>query len=703
MSYIAHTHHLLRYNLMDEAMRIVSFFRFLSIATITTISLCNGNLGVPCKQNERQALLMFKKDLEYPSNRLLSWVGEGECCNWTGVVCNNLTVHVRELHLGNYYSDEYLNYSLYQENSLGGKIPSFLGSLRSLRYLNLSDSKFAGIIPHQLGNLSSLRSLGLRSKSYYSMKVENLQCLSGLSSLQNLDMSRVDLSKASDWFQVTNTLPSMLVELHMSGCELNQIPVGVANMTRLEVLNLRLNIIWGTIPQWLCTCTNLESLSLYLNLLRGEISSSIGNLTAIVSLDLSANQLKGKIPNSLGNLCPIPVSLGNLPFLEEASISKQGRLRNKVQENRKHFFKRREVESNNENQTLPSKEKCELALEGAGSQEHSDKIAMLVDDENLELRELQGWPNALGCSDHFTTNGDHACSLCNDFLAKFPPNSVKMKHPFCMQPWDSSPEIVKKLFKGSLNRLTWTEILRQALVAAGFGSKQGAMRRDALSKEMSLMVKYGLHPGTLKGELFEVLLERGIHGLKDSEFAKSLQISELNLSNGIEELEYLIGSTLSNTKDSGAVDDDLGDRGTCSSDDDSGYNSGNSKLKKLTYMKYGKNLSIEEKLSAIVAPIDLLHACSSFRMEPALLPLRVPTSSLFLGLSSCSASVPPQASTPQRQNAWAGARRARRARAATEGHSELKLIFQHFDNLSHAAFSFCCKAIAYRPSNLQQH
>ncbi|KAI5355679.1 hypothetical protein L3X38_008574 [Prunus dulcis] len=69
---------------------------------------------------------------------------------------------------------------------------------------------------------------------------------------------------------------------------------------------------------------------------------------------------------------------------------------------------------------------------------------------------------------------------------------MKMKQPLCMQPWDSSPEIVKKLFKS------------QVLVAAGFGSKQGAMRRDALSK-----------------------------------------ISELNLSSGIEELESLIGSTLS--------------------------------------------------------------------------------------------------------------------------------------------------------------
>ncbi|CAB4261637.1 unnamed protein product [Prunus armeniaca] len=117
----------------------------------------------------------------------------------------------------------------------------------------------------------------------------------------------VDLSKASDWFQVTNTLPSMLVELHMSGCELNQIPVGVANMTRLKVVNLRWDIIWGTIPQWLYTCSNFESLSLYLILLRGEISSSIGNLTAIVNFDLSANQIDGKMPNSLGNLCKLTV------------------------------------------------------------------------------------------------------------------------------------------------------------------------------------------------------------------------------------------------------------------------------------------------------------------------------------------------------------------------------------------------------------
>ncbi|CAL2241591.1 unnamed protein product [Prunus armeniaca] len=145
-----------------------------------------------------------------------------------------------------------------------------------------------------------------------------------------------------------------------------------------------------------------------------------------------------------------------------------------------------------------------------------------------------------------------------------------------------------EFWKRSLNPLTWTEILRQVLVAAGFGSKQGARRRDALSKEMSLMVKYGLRPGTLKGELFRVLLEQGIHELKVPELAKSLQISELNLfhwNKGTRKVE----ESQSDTEDSGAIDDDLGDSGTCSSDDDFGCNLGNSKIKKLTYMNHGKS------------------------------------------------------------------------------------------------------------------
>lgn len=42
------------------------------------------------------------------------------------------------------------------------------------------------------------------------------------------------------------------------------------------------------------------------------------------------------------------------------------------------------------------------------------------------------------------------------------------------------------------------------------------------------MVKYGLRPGTLKGELFKLLSERGNNGLKVPDLAKSLQVSYWN-------------------------------------------------------------------------------------------------------------------------------------------------------------------------------
>lgn len=58
------------------------------------------------------------------------------------------------------------------------------------------------------------------------------------------------------------------------------------------------------------------------------------------------------------------------------------------------------------------KEKCELALEAMRCEENLDQLANLVDDEELELRELQAGPNPLTCSAHLATNGSHGCSLC---------------------------------------------------------------------------------------------------------------------------------------------------------------------------------------------------------------------------------------------------------------------------------------------------
>ncbi|XP_029127336.1 homeobox-DDT domain protein RLT3 [Cajanus cajan] len=399
--------------------------------------------------------------------------------------------------------------------------------------------------------------------------------------------------------------------------------------------------------------------------------------------------------------------------------------RNKSQDKRKLSMQRRVGELNlyvTLNQ--PPKEKCELALDNALSEDGVDRVSMLIDDEELELRELQEGTDLFMCSDHLASSGMLGRSLCTDVLVKFPPDTVKMKKPIRLQPWDSSPEIVKKLFKvfhfiytyamivdicpftldefvqafhdkilimiwqvenqeysldfwrRSLNSLTWIEILRQVLVASGFGSKQGSLRREVLSKELNLLVNYGLCPGTLKCELFNILSERGNIGCKVSELAKSTQIAGLNLAGTNEELESLIYSTLSSdislfekisstayrlrmsnvmkdsdeshsdTEDSGSVDDELNNIDTCSSGDDFESDSINSSIRKLKRASSHKiknnmlqvyteideshpgetwllglmeseysDLNIEEKLNALASLTDLLSSGSSIKMK----------------------------------------------------------------------------------------
>ncbi|KAF3952566.1 hypothetical protein CMV_021892 [Castanea mollissima] len=242
-------------------------------------------------------------------------------------------------------------------NDFGGiPIPKFLGSMGSLRYLNLSGAGFVGLIPHQLGNLSNLHYLNLGGY-YYNLYVKNLQWLSGLPLLQHLDLSSANLSQASDWLQEINKLPS-LSELRLSQCYLSgfipppipssinfsslttldlssnyfqntsilfwvfglhnlvslhlsensfqgPIPVHLQNLTSLRHLDLSSNAFNSSIPNWLYSFSHLEFLNLWQNMMQGRISSAIGNLTSAISIDLSSNELEGKVPRSFGNLCKL--------------------------------------------------------------------------------------------------------------------------------------------------------------------------------------------------------------------------------------------------------------------------------------------------------------------------------------------------------------------------------------------------------------
>ncbi|PON62451.1 LRR domain containing protein [Trema orientale] len=336
----------------------------------------NGDSNILCIETEKQALLSFKRGLVDHSNKLVSWeVSEEEdCCKWAGIVCNSLTGHVSELRLKNGSLTGKINPSLLNlthlshldlsSNDFGGiNIPSFMGSLVSLKYLNLTNGGFKGMIPHQLGNLSSLSYFGIGNSFYDDyLYADNLHWLSGLSSLKSLDMNYVDLSEASDhWLLAINTLPSLL-ELSLSSCNLlrirfpsqinltslerldlsvNYLELGdpilctfLNNMSLLKYLDLSFNYINSTIPSCLYSFPSLKHLNLSETNLHGVISSSIANLTSIVSLDLSYNNLGGEIPTSMGNLCNLEaIDLGYNYFngkISKAFESLSGCLSNRL-------------------------------------------------------------------------------------------------------------------------------------------------------------------------------------------------------------------------------------------------------------------------------------------------------------------------------------------------------------------------------------
>ncbi|OMO88222.1 hypothetical protein COLO4_20361 [Corchorus olitorius] len=292
-----------------------------------------------CIKMEREALLKFKEYLIDPFDRLSSWVGK-DCCNWAGVACDNHTGNVYELDLGTIYNCSwtqgsstspywycklggtlnpsllnltYLKYlDLSENNFLGISIPSFLGSLKKLEYLNLRWSNFSGMVPPHLGNLSNLIYLDLNNEFAYPnyLWVSDLNWLFCLSSMKYLGLRDVNLSKVTtNWLEAVNMLPSLL-QLAMSSCELSSLlqTFPFVNFTSLVALDLSYNRFNSPVPQWLFNISTLKALKIRDTYATGPIPKVLsGNLCKLRMLDMSFNSIEGLLPKSIGNLSRLEV------------------------------------------------------------------------------------------------------------------------------------------------------------------------------------------------------------------------------------------------------------------------------------------------------------------------------------------------------------------------------------------------------------
>ncbi|XP_074282110.1 receptor-like protein EIX2 [Silene latifolia] len=302
---------------------------------------------IRCKKHELDALLKFKQSFTQDPKKLLSsWVGQ-DCCQWHGVTCDNVTHNVVKLNLRSqpqhfydvvgYYitgclpdpkvsmvssgvSLALLELKLLTHLDLSGnnfsasRIPKFIGSLRHLRYLNLSSVGFSGPLPPQLGNLTNLVHLDLGQCDEKSLVYgEDLGWVSGLFKLQSLDMRGCDLSRAHDTFKVLNTLPS-LSALGLSYCVLHNSHLSealIGNTSNsffptLQHLDLSSNAFEGPLPSIFKNMVSLRSLSLSQNNFKGSVPLWLRTIRHLEVLDLSYNRfnyVEGGIMGIMGNPC----------------------------------------------------------------------------------------------------------------------------------------------------------------------------------------------------------------------------------------------------------------------------------------------------------------------------------------------------------------------------------------------------------------
>ncbi|XP_076891365.1 receptor-like protein EIX2 [Bidens hawaiensis] len=312
----------------------------------------------------------LRRNITDHANRLSSWVGK-DCCSWSGVVCDNITGHVHEIHLrGPDLFDRVLYHNNYEfqearKQMLGGtispsvinllqlrypdlswndfrrsSIPTFIGSFQNLIYLNLSYSNFSGEVPHQLGNLLTLHVLDLQEN--VEAKSKSLAWLKNLKGLQHLDMGGINLTKASDWFLVVSNLTS-LQELHFSWCHLYQLPSNptTVSFTSLIVLDLSENSFYTSmLPVWIFSLHNLALLDLTECHISGVNLGTHGGFHSIPSLrtlHLSGNTFVNSsyLLNGLSSLTnlrmldvracdissPILGNLHNLSLIEYVDLS----------------------------------------------------------------------------------------------------------------------------------------------------------------------------------------------------------------------------------------------------------------------------------------------------------------------------------------------------------------------------------------------
>ena len=179
-------------------------------------------------------------------------------------------------------------------NEMTGTLPESLCELKELVYLNLFINNFEGVVPSCLGGLPKLEWLQL-SFNELTGTLNEAMCETNLLVILNLHENRIAGAIPDCLGDMVN-----LQQLDLSTNEMTGTLSSLCELKQLVYLNLYDNHFEGVVPAcWGTAFPSLETMLLHDNLLRGPLPEA-WNLPSLVSIVLSNNVgLDGTLPSSL--------------------------------------------------------------------------------------------------------------------------------------------------------------------------------------------------------------------------------------------------------------------------------------------------------------------------------------------------------------------------------------------------------------------
>ncbi|XP_027907881.1 receptor-like protein 7 [Vigna unguiculata] len=330
---------------------LLSFFLCYLIFLSIYFSAASGK----CLEDQQSLLIQLRNNLTFEpenSSKLKLWNQSIDCCNWSGVTCDEegrvTGIDLSGELIGGGFDDSSVVFSLQHlqklnlaGNNFSSAIPSGFNKLENLTYLNLSWSGFEGQIPVEISQMTRLVTLDLSSFSSltgHGLKLENpnlRKLVQNLTSIRQLYLDGVSISDAGhEWSSALMPLRD-LQEVRMSQCNLSgPLEPSLASLENLSVIVLDANNLSSEVPETFANLKFLTILSLPSCQLTGTFPQKIFNIVTLSIVDVSFNNnLQGFFPDfppgSLQTLRvsntsfsgAFPNSIGNMRNLTELDFS----------------------------------------------------------------------------------------------------------------------------------------------------------------------------------------------------------------------------------------------------------------------------------------------------------------------------------------------------------------------------------------------